>query len=89
MSETKTTSRTETCSTCRFWKRGKTDEFRSTPGQCRKHAPVLAVVTRDDGTSELYKFPSMGPTDWCGEWAGHPKDPSDMSDEEILREATR
>ena len=44
-----------TCATCAFW---------TTTNECRRHAPL---VTGGLHTPTSTEWPSVNPTDWCGD----------------------
>lgn len=64
----------ETCDTCRF-------AYGAAPAEkrvCRRYPPTGAVYLKSSVFGEMTyatigAWPSVVPTDWCGEYAGEPR----------------
>ena len=55
------------CDNCRFFQPASNP--RDTTGLCRKHTPVIFVYQ----SMPCGVWPSVEPTDWCGEFEGREK----------------
>ena len=60
---TDTTTREETCASCRHWKSSTTTE-----GECRRRPPQAIVFNVGGDEKVVTRFPATSSDDWCGEF---------------------
>lgn len=61
---TETTTRSETCNQCKFWKATEANQ-----GQCRRQPPQAISFRIGDDLKFETRFPVTASDDWCGEFA--------------------
>jgi hypothetical protein len=51
------------CEACSFW-----NPMEESHGECRRHAPQTVAFRVDESTKFESRFPTIKPSDWCGEF---------------------
>ena len=53
----------DACQACRFWQQ-RSEQV----GACRRHAPVLILLTTDEHKTTYGRFPRTRDVEWCGDF---------------------
>jgi hypothetical protein len=60
---TTTATTTKACASCAHYQATS-----AALGECRRHAPQTITFQVEEGVKFESRFPSIKPTDWCGEF---------------------